>query len=98
MAVIPTEEERADISALGQAIYDARKMLLEAEFNDQHVAIHVDTGDYAVAKSSAAVTRALHQRHAPGRAYTRKIGSEPEYGLAARLLVGEWLGGLIEPK
>ena len=93
MAVIPTEEERADISARGQAIYDAKKTLLESEFNNQHVAIHVDTGDYAVAKSSAAATRALHRRHSSGRAYTRKIGNEPEYGLAARLLVGEMMAG-----
>ena len=93
MAVIPTEEERAEISARGQAIYDARKALLESEFNNQHVAIHVDTGDYAVAKSSAAATRALHRRHPAGRAYTRKIGDEPEYGLAARLLVGEMMAG-----
>lgn len=93
MAVIPTEEERADISARGQAIYDAKKALLEPEFNNQHVAIHVDGGDYAVAKSSAAATRALHLRHPVGRAYTRKIGDEPEYGLAARLLVGEMMAG-----
>jgi hypothetical protein len=93
MAVIPTEEERAEIAARGQAIYDEKKTLLEPEFSNQYVAIHVDTGDYVVAKNSASATRALHARHSPGRAYTRKIGDEPEYGLAARLLVGEMMTG-----
>jgi len=93
MAVIPTEAEMAELSTRGQAIYETKKSLLEPEFNNQYVAIHVDTGDYAVAKSSASATRALHQRHPPGRAYSRKIGNEPEYGLAARLLVGEMMAG-----
>lgn len=93
MAVMPTEEERAEISARGQAVYERMRQALESESNNQHVAIHVDTGDYAVAKISAAATRALHLRHPLGRAYTRKIGTEPEYGLAARLLVGEMMAG-----
>lgn len=96
MVVIPTEEEMADLSMRGQDVYETKKSLLEPEFNNQYVAIHVDTGDYAVAKSSAAATRALHQRHSPGRAYTRKIGNEPEYGLAARLLVGEMMAGRLK--
>ena len=96
MAVMPTEKERAEISVRGQAIYNDKKALLESEFNNQHVAIHVDTGDYAVAKNSAAATRALHLRHSPGRAYIRKIGNEPEYGLAARLMVGEMMAGRIK--
>ncbi len=96
MAVIPTEEEMAELSTRGQAVYETKKSLLEPEFNNQYVAIHVDTGDYAVAKTSAAATRALHLRHSPGRAYTRKIGNEPEYGLAARLLVGEMMAGRLK--
>ena len=91
MAVIPTEEEMAELSTRGQAVYETKKALLEPEFNNQYVAIHVDTGDYVVAKSSASATRTLHQRHPPGRACTRKIGNEPEYGLVARLIVGEMM-------
>lgn len=58
MAVIPTEEDMAELSTRGQAVYETKKSLLEPEFNNQYVAIHVDTGDYAVAKTSAAATRA----------------------------------------
>ena len=93
MAVIPTEEEMSELSVVGQAVYETKKTVFEPAFNNQYVAIHVDTGDYAIAKSSAAATRFLHQRHLPGRAYTRKIGNEPEYGLAARLLAGEMMAG-----
>ena len=92
MAVIPTEE-RVEISERGQALYDKLKPVLEPERDRQYVAIHVDSGDYSVAKTSAAATRELHRRHLPGRAYTRKIGSEPEYGLAARYLMGEMMAG-----
>ncbi len=93
MAVIPTEEELSELSALGQAVYDSLQDFLEPEYDKQHIAIHVDTGDYVIAKSSAAATRLLNRRHLPGRAYTRRIGNEPEYGLAARLLAGEMMAG-----
>jgi len=96
MAIMPTEEERAEISERGQAFYAKLQPGLEPENDRQYVAIHVDTGDYAVAKTSAAATRKLHQRHPPGRAYIRKIGGEPEYGLAARYLIGEMMAGRIK--
>ena len=44
MAVIPSEEEMAELSTRGQAVYEAKKSLLEPKFNDQYVVIHVDTG------------------------------------------------------
>lgn len=87
MAMILTEEKMAELSALGQGVYGSLQDFLEPQSEKQYVAIHVDTGDFAIAKSSAAATRLLHQCHLPRRAYTRKISHEPEYGLAARLMV-----------
>ncbi len=72
------DSELTDLSRQGLAIYDAKlKALLEPAQNDQFVAIHVDTEDYAVGRSSSAATQALLKRHPiDGR-------------LAARLPAGE---------
>ena len=96
MAVIPSEEERASIRERGQTLYEELKPRLEPEHDRQYVAIHVDSGDYSVASTSASATRALHQRHPRGRAYIRKIGGAPEYGLAARYLMGEMMAGHLK--
>jgi hypothetical protein len=79
----------------GKAIYESKlKSLVEPAFNGQFIAIHVDSEDYAVGKSTAKAARALLKTHPPdGRLYLRRIGSEPEYGLAARLLTGEQATG-----
>lgn len=87
--------ELTDLSRLGLAIYDQKlKSLLEPEYDNQFVAIHVDSGDYEVGRSSGAATQAILKRHPiDGRLVVRKIGSEPEYGLAARILAGEMMAG-----
>ncbi len=89
----PQESELTDLSRQGLALYEAKiKALLEPQHDGQFVAIHVDTEDYAVGRSSSAATRALLKRHpVDGRLVVRKIGPEPEYGLAARLLAGEMM-------
>ncbi len=52
----------------------------------------MDTGEYAVARSSGEAMRAMRRRHpADGRLYVRKIGSEPEWGLAARILTSDMI-------
>ena len=74
-----------DVSEQGQNIYDSRlKAKLELLYSRQFVAIHVESGDYAIAKTTALATRELLKRHSPdGRVFLRKIGDEPAYGLAA---------------
>lgn len=82
-----TQEYLEEISKLGDAIYEKLKPLLEPEHDRQFVTIHVDTEDYSIGKNSSAANRAILERHPiDGRLYTRKIGNEPEYGLAARIL------------
>ena len=87
------ESELTELSRQGLALYDTKlKPLLEPEHNGQFVAIHVDTGDYATGRSSSVATQALLKRHPiDGRLVVRKIGPEPEFGLAARLLAGEMM-------
>ena len=87
-----------EISERGAAIYAAQlKAAMEPQRNNQYIAIHIDSGDYAAAKTTAAATRALLQRHpADGRIYLRKIGDEPEYELSGRILSGERQAG--QPK
>jgi hypothetical protein len=78
-----------ELSARGQAIYDKLKSQLEPEHNNKFVAVHVDTGDYAIARSSGDAMRAMHKLHPDSRLFIRKIGDEPEYGLTARILASD---------
>jgi len=90
-----TQESFEDVSEQGQNIYASRlKAKLEPLYPRQFVAIHVESGDYAIAKTTALATRELLKRHSPnGRVFLRKIGDEPVYGLAARLLESEMRAG-----
>ncbi len=87
------DDTLTELSRRGLAIYEEKlKAGLEPDQNGQFVAIHVPTGDYAVGRSSADATRQLLKAHPPdGQLVIRKIGPEPEYGLAARYLAGEML-------
>lgn len=81
-----------ELSERGQAIYMAKRDQLEAAAPRHFVAIHVDTEEYAVARTSAAAMRAMRQRHpADGRLFMRRIGEEPQYGLAARVLQSDMI-------
>jgi hypothetical protein len=91
--VLMSEEELEALSKRGQAIYENKlKASLEPMHNNQYVAIHVDSEDYEIARATGAAMRALRLRHPHGALVLMKIGPEPEYGLAARLLAGEMRG------
>lgn len=93
-----TPEQLAEINQLGSEIYETRlRTLVEAEFDGQYVAIHVDTGDYETAKNRTYAARNLLKRHPiDGRIYVRKIGNEPDYVLAARIMAGEMMAGQMK--
>jgi hypothetical protein len=83
-----------ELSRMGSAIYDDRlRAILEPDCNGKFVAIHVDSGDYTVGRSSGETMRAMHKLHADSRLLVMKIGPEPEYGLAARILAAEMMEG-----
>lgn len=89
-----TDAEREALSKRGLAIYDERlKPILESKFDKKYVAIHVETADYEVADSSGNAMRAMRKRHPQGWLVMKRIGNEPEWGLAARLLVGKMMAG-----
>jgi hypothetical protein len=89
----PSNEQASDeLFQRGTAIYERLKPELEPAYNNQFVAIHVDTEDYAIGRTSGAATRAIRQRHRrDGRLVVIKIGPEPETGLVARILASEML-------
>jgi hypothetical protein len=85
-----SDADREDVAQRGAALYEALREKLEPEFDRKFVAIHVDSGDYEIARSTSEAMRAILARWpADGRLYMRKIGNEPEWGLAARILASE---------
>ena len=92
-----TDEDHEAFTQRGLAIYEEKlKPILEPEFDRKYVAIHVDTEDYEVADSSGDAMRTMRKRHLEGRLLMRRIGNEPEWGLAARILAGRLTSGKIK--
>lgn len=88
-----SEEEAQVLSERGLAIYENKlKSLLEPLHDNEFISIHVETEDYALGASSGEAMRAIRQRHPQGWLVMLKIGSEPEWGLAARLLLSDDAG------
>ncbi len=81
----------SDLSQRGLAIYDEKlKAILEPDKNNQFVAIHVPTSDFSVGRSSGDAMREILKRHpVDGQLIIRRIGPEPDYDLAARVMAGE---------
>jgi len=91
---LPTQDELERLSEQGQAIYDERlKAVLEPEFNGQEVAIHLDSGDYEVAKNATYARRALRARQPTGLILTTNIGPGKLDSLALRMLASQILTG-----
>ncbi len=83
-----------ELTRRGLALYDAKiKAILEPEYNNQFVAIEPDSESYLVARSSGDAMRAMHRRYPDRLMVLMRIGPEPEYGLAARILAGEMQEG-----
>lgn len=68
---------------------------LEPEQDGKGLAIHPDSGDYLVADNPTLAGRLMDQRH-PSGVVVMRIGRQPEYALAARLIAGQIRG--ISPK
>ncbi len=86
------EELLSPLAEKGRAIYEERlKPLLEPGQSGKAVAIHVDSGDYAVGENHSDAARALLARHEPdGRIVTLTIGppTDSDLRLAARMTAG----------
>jgi hypothetical protein len=91
------DQEHEAFSNIGLELYiDKLKSVLEPEMNNQFVAIHVDSEQYALGVSSGDAMRAMRKIQPKGRLVILRIGPEPEWGLAARLLAGQMAAG--QPK
>ena len=81
------QDEKLTEQAL--ALYEAKySALLEPIHNGEVVAIHVDSEDYALGRTSHQAVQLLRARQPKGRLVILTIGAEPDYTLAARLLAG----------
>ena len=78
-----------EVNEQGSAIYESLRPALEPKSDGQFIAIHVQSGEYTTGQSTAAAMREIRKTYSEGPLFLRKIGSEPEYGLASRLLEGE---------
>jgi len=92
-----SEEYLQELAERGQVIYDRLKPALEPEFNGQHIAIHVDTEDYALAKFSTLAARELSHRHpVDGRIFSRQVGPGPDTDFVARHAAMDILAGRLK--
>lgn len=92
--MVPSQEEMEQLSAKGRAIYDQTlKAVLEPQYNGQVVAIHLDSGDYEVAKNSPTASRALRARHPVGLMMVTDVGPARIDSLTLRMLGNQLLSG-----
>ncbi len=92
--VIPSEDETARLCARGREIYDSKlKAILEPTYNGKIVAIHLETGDYAVAGNSPFARRALRLRKPSGLIFVTDVGPAPLDGLTWRMMGSHMLSG-----
>ena len=81
-------DELDEVSRRGLALYDEKlRSLLEPEHGGEVVAIHVDTGDYAVARNSPLARRELRARRPEGMILTVDIGPVEALDRSARWLL-----------
>jgi hypothetical protein len=89
----PREEEElfADVARRGAEIYEMLKDALEAEHTGKAVAIHVDSGDYAIADSFPAARAEMHRRRPEGLLFSTRIGppTDSDIRLGHRILAGK---------
>ena len=81
----------SDLVERGLELY-ARKVaaIFEPRKNNRYVAIHVPTEDFAVGLSSGDAMRGILKLHPQdGQVVIRRIGPDPDCGMAARVLAGE---------
>lgn len=82
------------LSERAQAIYDqCLRAVLEPEQNGQTVAIHVDSGDHAVARNSPSALRAIRVRRPHGMVVTMTIGPEKQDPTLDRILASQLRAG-----
>lgn len=84
------ENELDEVTRRAVAWYNARlKPVLEPEHNGQTVAIHLETGNYAVAENGPLARRALREQQPHGMLATVLVGPSDGSPLTNRMLASE---------
>ena len=84
---IMDEAQLEVLAKRGIVLYNEKlKAALEPEHNGSTVAIHLDSGDYAIAGSSPDAMRALRARRPEGLIMTTLVGPDQMDQLAYRML------------
>ncbi len=79
MSDLRDEQVLDEMSQRGFALYNERlKSVLEPEFNGQIVAVHMNSGEYAVARTAGEALRTLRLRLPQGIVMTMDIGPVAE--------------------
>ena len=90
MLELPGEDELSEQTQRALALYEGKlKAILEPDQNGSTVAIHLDTGDYAVAATSPNARQALRERRPDGPIATMTVGPETDFQLAYRILASQ---------
>ena len=85
--VLPSEEELDQLSLQGWTIYQEKiKPIFEPQENGKVVVIHLDSGDYEVARTSAIASKAIRLRHPDGLLMVTDIGPAQIDGLTLRMM------------
>ena len=93
---MPSSEEPVDLfnegvldtlNQRGMALYNVKiRPVVEPQYQGQHIAVHLDTGDYAVARTSSDARRALRARQPDGLIMTTLIGADQMDQLSYRMM------------
>ena len=90
LTTLPDQDEMERECILGRSLYnDKLKAILEPEYLGKVVAIHLDTGDYAMATNSPHARRALRVRQPSGIIYVTTVGPAPMNGMTMRMMAGQ---------
>jgi hypothetical protein len=77
-----------EVSARGETWFRQLEATLNRDFSpSDYVAIEIVSGEYAVARSTSQAMRTLYRRHPAAQLFLRRIGTEPEPELAARIFL-----------
>ena len=89
-----SEDALDEISRRARIIYSERlQAMLEPTANGQFVAIHVDSADYSVGRTSSGARFALRKHHPAGMIVTTKIGPAADDSLTYRMLASQFMAG-----
>ncbi|MGI4792066.1 MAG: hypothetical protein ACRYFS_24855 [Janthinobacterium lividum] len=91
---ILSQQEMEQLSQRGWWIYEEKlKPILEPQDNGKVVAIHLDSGDYEVARNSPSASKAMRIRHPSGLLMVTDIGPARMDSLTLHMMGSQLVSG-----